>query len=327
MRRREFIALVGGLSAGWPLAASAQQPAKPRIGYLSSRSPDSDAPYLEPFREGLKENGYIENQSVQIEYRWAQGQYDKLPALAAEFVRLPVEVLVAVGGEPSAVAAKTATSTIPIVFMIGSDPIKAGLVESDNHPGGNATGINILTDSLGAKRLSLLHEIVASTTTIGFLINPRFESADSQLRMVQETARSLGMSVSVLLAATDSEIDAAFNNAAQQRLPALMIGADPFFDTRVERLVALAAHYAVPTMYQFRDFAEGGGLMSYGIDLSDLYRQAGVYSGRILKGERPADLPVLQPTKFELVINMKTANALGLAIPPSVLAIADEVIE
>jgi len=327
LRRRDFIALIGGASVGGSFASSAQQPAKHRIGYLSSRSRESDAPYLGSFRQGLKEAGYIEDQSVQIEYLWAQGQYDKLPALAADLVRLPVEVLVAVGGEPSAVAAKTATSTIPIVFMIGADPIKAGLVESDNHPGGNATGINILTDSLGAKRLSLLHDIVAGGTKIGFLVNPRFATADVQLRTLQETARALGLSVVGLSAATDAEIETAFKDAAQQRLPALIIGADPFFDTRFESLVALAARYAVPTMYQFHDFVEAGGLMSYGIDLSDLYRQAGIYSGRILKGEKPADLPVLQPTKFEFVLNLRTAKTLNLQISPSLISIADKVIE
>ena len=327
MRRRDFVVLMGGGPIAWPFAVSAQLPAGPRIGYLSSRSRESDAPYLESLRRGLKESGYIEGQSVQVKYLWAQGQYDKLPALAAEFVRLPVDLMVAVGGEPSAVAAKAATSTIPIVFMIGSDPIKAGLVESDNHPGGNATGINILTDSLGAKRLSLLHDIVAGGTTIGFLVNPRYASTDGQLRTSQETARALGLSVAVLPAATDAEIEAAFNDAARQRLSALVIGADPFFDTRFESLVALAARYAVPTMYQFRDFVEAGGLMSYGIDLSDLYRQAGIYSGRILKGEKPGDLPVLQPTKFEFVLNLKTAKLLNLQVSPSLVSIADKVIE
>ena len=327
MRRRDFIALVGCTSVGWPFAASAQKPAGLSIGYLSSRSRENDGPYLAHFRQGLKESGYIESQNLQIEYLWAQGQYDKLPALAAEFVRRPVDLLVAVGGEVSAVAAKTATSTIPIVFMIGSDPIKAGLVKSDNHPAGNATGINILTDSLGAKRLALLHELATSATTVGFLVNPRFASADGQLRTAQETAHALGLSIVVLSATTDSEIDAAFHDAARQRLPALMIGADPFFDTRLESLVALAAHYAVPTMYQFRAFAEAGGLMSYGIDLSDLFRQAGMYSGRILKGEKPADLPVLQPTKFEFVLNLKTAKTLNLQIPPNLISIADEIIE
>ena len=327
MRRRDFIALVGCTSVGWPFAASAQQPPGLSIGYLSSRSRENDGPYLAHFRQGLKESGYIESQNLQIEYLWAQGQYDKLPALAAEFVRRPVDLLVAVGGEVSAVAAKTATSTIPIVFMIGSDPIKAGLIESDNHPAGNATGINILTDSLGAKRLALLHELATSATTVGFLVNPRFASADGQLGTAQETAHALGLSIVVLSATTDSEIDAAFHDAARQRLPALMIGADPFFDTRLESLVALAAHYAVPTMYQFRAFAEAGGLMSYGIDLSDLFRQAEMYSGRILKGEKPADLPVLQPTKFEFVLNLKTAKTLNLQIPPNLISIADEIIE
>ncbi len=326
MKRREFVTLLGGAAAGWPIAARAQQPAMPVVGYLNTRSPDAARP-VAGFRRGLAETGYVEGQTVMVEYRWAFGQYDRLPALAAELARRPVAVLVAGGGEPSALAAKAATSTIPIVFAVGTDPVQAGLVASYNRPGGNATGVNILTDRLGAKRLGLLHELMPGAATIGFLTNPSFVSAASQLRDMQEAAQALGVQIRVLPASTDGEIDAAFESVAQRRLRALAIGADPFFDERRDKVLALAERHAVPTMHQFREAAEAGGLMSYGIDLLDAYRQIGVYTGRILKGEKPADLPVAQPTKFELLINLKTAKALGLTIPDKLLALADEVIE
>jgi ABC-type uncharacterized transport system substrate-binding protein len=325
MRRRRFIALLGG-TAIWPLAARAQQPAMPVIGYLSARSPDDTAHLVEAFRRGLSESGVVEG-SVNIEYRWGLGQYDRLSAMAAELVRRPVAVLVATGGEPAALAAKGATSTIPIVFSIGGDPVKLGLAASYNRPGGNATGFSGLTNTLEPKRIGLLHELVPGATTIGFVVNPNFPPAEAQSRDVREAARAVGRQVRILLANTDGEIDAAFATAVQERLGALLITASPFFDTRRDKLVALAARYAVATMYHFREFADAGGLISYGISFSDVYRLVGVYAGRILKGAKPADLPVQQPTKFELVVNLKTAKTLGLTIPPSILTSADEVIE
>jgi putative tryptophan/tyrosine transport system substrate-binding protein len=326
VKRRAFISLLGGAAAAWPLAARAQQP-MPVIGYLSSRSPDDTRHLLAAFLRGLNEVGYGEGQNVTVEYRWALGQYDRLPALAAELVRQPVAVLTTTGGEPAALAAKAATSTIPIVFLMGSDPVSAGLVGSFNRPGGNATGINILTDTLGAKRLGLLHELVPQAATIGVLLNPKFQTADSQLRDLQQAAAAIGLQIHVLRASTDSELDAAFETVTQQRIAALAVTADPFFDTRRDKLVALAARHAVPTIYQFREFVAAGGLMSYGVDSLDNYRQAGVYTGRILKGANPADLPVMQPTKFEFVINLKAAKALGLDVPPGLSSLADEVIE
>jgi putative ABC transport system substrate-binding protein len=325
LRRREFITLLGG-AATWPLAARAQQPPMPAIGFLHTRSPDAVRP-LAGFRRGLAESGYIEGQTATIEYRWAEGQYDRLPALAAELVRRPVAVLVAGGGEPSPLAAKAATSTIPIVFAIGSDPVKAGLVASYNRPGGNVTGINILTDTLEPKRFGLLHELVPQAATIGFLVNARYPSAESQVRDVREAARALTLKIHVLPAGTDSEIDAAFETVARERIPAIVVAGDPFFDTRRDKLVALAARHAVPMMFQFREYAEAGGLVSYGVDLTDAYRQVGVYAGQILKGAKPADLPVVQPTKFEFVINLKTAKVLGVKFSDNLLSLADEVIE
>jgi ABC-type uncharacterized transport system substrate-binding protein len=323
--RREFITLIGGAVA-WPLAASAQQPAMPVIGYLSARSPEDTTHLVAAFRRGLVENGYVEGQNVAIEYRWALGQVDRLPALAAELAGRPVAILVATGGESAALAAKAATSTIPIVFSMG-DPVKAGLAASYNRPGGNATGINLLTQTLEPKRLGLLHELVPQAATIGFLLNPNFPSAEDQSKDMQEAARAIGLQIHMLRANTDREIETAFETVAQHRIAALSVAASPFFDTRRDALVALAARYAVPTMYHFREFAAAGGLMSYGIDPVDAYRQVGVYAGRILKGAKPADLPVLQPTRFEFVINLKTAKALSLEIPARLLSFVDEVIE
>ena len=279
------------------------------------------------FRRGLGEAGFIEGQNVMIEYRWALGQYDRLPAMAAELVRRPVTVLASAGGEPAALAAKAATSTIPIVFVIGGDPVKLGLAASLNRPGGNSTGISVLTNTLEPKRLELLRELVPRAETIGVLLNPNFPTFESQLRDVQEAARAINLQIHVLRASTDREIDAAFETVAQRRIPALSVAADPFFDTRRDKLVVLAVRHAVPTMYHFREFAAAGGLVSYGVDISDAYRLFGVYTGRILKGAKPADLPVRQPTKFELVINLKTARALGLEVPSNLSARADEVIE
>jgi putative tryptophan/tyrosine transport system substrate-binding protein len=326
IRRREFITLLGG-AAAWPLAARAQQPTMPVIGYLSARSPDDTAHLVAAFHRGLGEGGFIEGQNVTIEYRWALGQYDRLPALAVELVRRPVAILATTGGEPAALAAKAATSTIPIVFLIGGDPLKLGLAASYNRPGGNATGMNILTATLEPKRLGLLREFVPQAATIGVLLNPKFQPAESQLRDLQDAAGAIGLKIHVLNAGTDRELDAVFETIAQQRIAALAVTADPFFDTRRDKLVALAARHAVPTIYHFREFAAAGGLMSYGIDSLATYRQVGVYVAQILKGDKPSDLPVVQPTKFEFVINLKTAKALGLKISDNLLLLADEVIE
>jgi putative ABC transport system substrate-binding protein len=282
---------------------------------------------VEAFRRGLSEAGYVEGRTVTVEYRWALGQHERLPALAVELVRKPVTVLVSIGGESAALAARAATSTIPIAFIIGGDPVKLGLAASYNRPGGNATGISILTSTLEPKRLGLLHELVPQAATIGVLLNPNFPSFEGQLRDVQEAARAIAVQIHVLRASTDREIEAAFETVAQQRIAALAVAADPFFDTRRDKLVALAARHAVPTMYHFREFAAAGGLVSYGANIPGVYRQIGVYTGRILKGEKPADLPVMQPTKFDLTINLITARALGLDVPATVLARADEVIE
>jgi putative ABC transport system substrate-binding protein len=326
MRRREFIALLGG-AVTWPLAARAQQPAVPVVGYLSARSPDDTAHLVAAFRRGLGAGGFVEGQNVTIEYRWALGQYDRLPAMAAELVRRPVAVFATTGGEPAAIAARGATSTIPIVFLIGGDPVKLGLAASYNRPGGNATGMNILTATMEPKRLGLLRELVPQATTIGVLLNPSFQPAANQLRDLQEAARAIGVQIHVLNAATDRELDAAFETISQQRIPALAVTADPFFDTRRDKLVALAARHAVPTIYHFREFVAAGGLMSYGVDSLETYRQVGVYTGQILKGAKPADLPVLQPSKFEFVINLKAAKALGVKISDNLLSLADDVIE
>jgi putative tryptophan/tyrosine transport system substrate-binding protein len=326
-KRRDFITLLGGAAVAWPLAARAQQATMPAIGYLSARSPADSAHLVEAFRRGLSEAGYVEGQTVTVEHRWALGQHDLLPAMAVELVRKPVTVLVSVGGESAALAARAATSTIPIVFIIGGDPVKLGLAASYNRPGGNATGISILTSTLEPKRLGLLHELVSQAATIGVLLNPNFPSFEGQLRDVQEAARAVAVQIHVLRASTDGEIEVAFETVAQERVAALAVAADPFFDTRRDKLVALAARHSVPTMYHFREFAGAGGLVSYGANIPDAHRQIGIYTGRILKGEKPADLPVMQPTKFDLVFNLSTAKALGLEIPPTLLARADEVIE
>ncbi len=329
MNRRAFIMLSGGaaaaLSASWPRVARAQQPAMPVIGFLHARGPDDSAHMVAAFRRGLTEAGYIERESLAIEYRWALGQYDRLPAMAAELVRRPVALLFG-GADPAALAAKAATSTIPIVFSIGGDPVKLGLVASFSRPGTNATGISILSPTLEAKRLGLLRELVPQGT-IAVLLNPNFPAFEGQSKDVQDAARVTGAQIPILRAGTDGEIDAAFETIAQQRIAALAVAADPFFDTRGDKLVALAARHAVPTMYHFREFTVAGGLMSYGINLADAYRQVGVYAGRVLKGMKPADLPVLQPTKFAFVINLKTAKALGVRFSDNLLSLADEVIE
>ena len=324
MKRRDFITLLGG-TAAWPLAAGAQQPTTPVVGFLSSRSAEDSARSVAAFRQALAAAGYVEGRNVTIEFRWAEGQYDRLPALAAELVGRRVDVLVAVGGNQAPRAAKAATSTIPIVFGTGEDPVKESLVPSINRPGANMTGATFFTSLLGAKRLGLLRELVPKAEVIALLINQN--SSQGQAKDVQEAARDLGQRVVVLNGGSDADIDAAFASLAQHQAGALLVGADPFFNVRRDRLIALAARHAVPAIYQFRDYPLAGGLMSYGASISDLYQQVGVYVGRILKGDKPADLPVMQPTKFELVINLKTAKALGLTVPGKLLALADEVIE
>jgi putative ABC transport system substrate-binding protein len=325
--RREFITLLGGAAAAWPLVARAQQPPMPVIGFLSTRTPDESAHVVAAFHRGLAENGYVEGQNVAVEYRWALGHYDRLPTLATELVRLPVAVLAATGGDPAALAARTATATIPVVATFSADPVARGLVASLSRPGGNVTGVNNLTSALEAKRFGLLRELVPQAATIGVLLNPTWPLAASQLKDMQEAAHSIGVEIHILRASSDREIDTAFESASQQSIPALVVAGDAFLNTRRDRVAALATRHALPAMYSFRDYAVAGGLMSYGIDLPDVYRQVGIQAGRILKGAKPADLPVVQPTKFELVINLKAAKALGLNFPPGLLAIADEVIE
>jgi putative tryptophan/tyrosine transport system substrate-binding protein len=324
MKRREFITLVGG-AAAWPLAARAQQ-APPLIGFLNGASPAGYAPYVAAFRQGLKEAGYVESQNVTIEYRWAENEYDRLPALAADLVRRNV-VVIAATSTPAAQAAKALTSTVPIVFTTGDDPIKLGLVASFNRPGGNATGVSHLIGELGSKRLGLLRELLPGITVITTLLNPNFPGAERQLRDAEAAAGALGLQLIVLRASTEREINAAFATMVQQRAGALVVGGDPSFIARREQIVALAARHAVPTIYPTRDFAVAGGLMSYGTDFADAYRQAGVYTGRIVRGEKPADLPVQRSIKFEFVINLKTAKALGLTVPNAMQLLADEVVE
>jgi ABC-type uncharacterized transport system substrate-binding protein len=325
MKRRDFIALLGGATA-WPLAARAQQPAIPVIGYLNLGSPESDAPRLTGLRRGLNETGYVEGRNFLIEYRWAGNQPDRLPALAADLVQLRVAVIVAAGLLP-ALAAKAATTGIPIVFSAAADPVQLGLVTSLNRPGGNLTGVNSFAGELGAKGLALLHDLVPSTETIGFLENPNNPIFDLTTRDVLAAAPVVGLKVQILKATTDREIDTAFVSLVQVRTGALLVGNDPFFNSRIEQLVALAARHAIPAMYPLREFAAAGGLMSYGTSNRDIYQQVGIYTGRILKGAKPADLPVMQTTKFDLVINLKTAKALNLQIPDKLFAVADEVIE
>jgi putative ABC transport system substrate-binding protein len=299
----------------------------PVIGFLNAASPGPFRQQIAAFHEGLKESGYVEGQNVAVEYRWAEGQYDRLPALAADLVRRQVSVIVSGGGAPVVHAAKAATTTIPIVFTTGADPVGLGLVASLNRPGGNRTGVYMFTSGLEAKRLGLLHEMVPKVTTIAVLINPNYLDAENQLRDVQEAAVRLGVQLVVVRANAENDFDAAFSTVVQQRSGALLVCASPFFNSRREQLVVLAARHALPTIYEWRDFAAAGGLMSYGTSLADAYRQAGAYAGRILKGAKPADLPVIQTTKFEFVINLKTAKALGLDVPLGISAGADEVIE
>jgi putative ABC transport system substrate-binding protein len=327
MRRRDLIAGVAATAAGLPLALRAQQKAMPVIGSLSARSPSESALLVSAFRQGLAETGYVEGQSVAIEYRWAEGHYDRLPALAADLVDRKVEVIATTGGPAPAFSAKSATSTIPIVFLTGTDPVATGLVASLARPGGNLTGISLMHTELTAKRLELLSELVSGAKIIALLVNPNSPEAEPEIREAQEAARAKGVRLPILKASTESEIGGAFATLAQLHAGALLVGSDPFFSGWREKFVALASRDAIPAIYFGREFAVAGGLISYGTSNAGAWRQLGIYTGKILKGAKPADLPVQQPTKFELVVNLKTAQALGLTVPQSLLARADEVIE
>jgi putative tryptophan/tyrosine transport system substrate-binding protein len=325
MKRREFITLLGG-AAAWPLAARAQQTAMPVMGVLSTRALGADPHLLSALRQGLKETGFLVGQNLRIEYRFAANQYDRLPTLAADLVGRRVALIVSMG-TPAAPAAKAATATIPVVFGIGDDPVELGLVASLARPGGNLTGITTLSAELGAKRLELLHELVPKTTLACVLVNPTNVNAEAVLKDLQAAARAIGLQVHLLQASTEHEIEAAFATLLELRAGGLMVGTDPFFNSRSEQLARLALRHAVPTVFQFREFAAAGGLISYGGSLTEVYRLAGIYAGRILKGEKPADLPVHQATKVEMILNLKTAKTLGIDVPPSLLGRADEVIE
>ena len=325
MRRREFIALLGG-SATWSLAARAEQPV-PVIGFLSARSSEVSEPSLAAFRKSLKEEGFFEGQNVTIEYRWAKGDYDRLPALAAELVSRQVAVLLGVGGDASAHAVKAATSTIPVVFAMGDDPVAAGMVASLNRPGGNVTGVSVLTSQIGAKRLGLLRELLPRPVVIGLLSNPNSPTAATQVQELDEAARTIGQKLAISKASNDAELDVAFALLVQQGIGGLLVAADPYFDTQRARIIAFASNNRLPSIYHLREYALAGGLLSYGVSLTEAYRLVGIYAARILKGAKPADLPVQQVAKFELVINLKTAKAIGFEFPPTFSARADEVIE
>jgi len=320
MRRRAFIKMIAGSTVAWPLTARAQQPAMPMIGFLSSRSANDSALQVAAFRQALSEAGYVEGQNVAIDYRWAEGQYDRLRGMAGHLVGRQVSVIFASG--PAAHVAKAATTSIPIVFVSGEDPVKFGLVASFNKPGGNITGVTTFNAVLGSKRFELLHELVPNAAMMALLVNPNYPSAESEIKEMRAAAHALGRNLIVVNASTESDIDAAFAELVQQRVGGLIVTGDPFFVSRREKLVALAARHALPAIYVQREFAVAGGLIGYGSSLIDAYRQAGIYAGRILEGAKPGDLPVVQPTKFDFVINLKTAKALGLDIPLKLLALA-----
>jgi ABC-type uncharacterized transport system substrate-binding protein len=326
MKRRDFFTLVGGAAAS-PLVARAQQAPVPVVGFLSSRSPEEAAVHTAAFRRGLSEAGFVDGQNVTIVFRWAEGRYERLPALAKELVDLRVSTILAGGGELSARAAKDATASIPVVFVIGDDPVKVGLTASYNRPGGNLTGVSFLTGELGGKRLGLICELVPGTSAVALLLNPKDMGAELQKQDVQAAAQALGRRLLVLYARSETDFETNFDNLKREQVGALVVENDPFFDSQREKIMSLAARYAVPAIYHIREFPVDGGLMSYGASLAEVYRQTGSYTGRILKGEKAGDLPVMQPTKFELVINLKTAKALGLTVSPSLLARVDEVIE
>jgi putative ABC transport system substrate-binding protein len=329
MRRRDFITLVGGAAVApamlWPVAARAQQPAMPVVGFLNTTAPESYTRFAAQFRQGLSEAGFTEGQNVVVEYRWARNQYDQLPALAAELVRREVAVLVATGGEPATRAAQAATSKIPIVFIAQGDPVRAGFITSFNRPGGNMTGVGVFATVLIAKRQELLHEL--GSKLVAVLVNPTNPNTEFDVTEVQAAARTLGQQVRIFTASSEREIDAAFAALIEQRVDAVLVQAEPLFANRRDQIVALASRHAVPAIYPFREFVAAGGLISYGSVLADSYRQVGVYAGRILKGAKPADLPFMQPVKFELVVNLKIAKAIGIELPTSILLRADEVIE
>jgi ABC-type uncharacterized transport system substrate-binding protein len=327
MRRRDFITLIGGAVAAWPLPARAQQPAMPVVGYLDTGSPDLDADLVRAFRQGLSETGYVEGRNVAIEYRWTQGESARLPELAADLVRRRMAVIVAVGGPQGPLAAKAATATIPIVFGMGGDPVQSGLVASINRPGGNVTGVSSMRGELSAKRLGLLHEMVPGAARFAVLVDPNSTAAESSVKDLRAAALAIGRPIEVLTAGTNRDIDTAFASLVQKRADALWVQDGALFANRRVQIVTLAARHAVPAIYGDRNLTEAGGLMSYGPNLADDRRQIGIYTGRILKGEKPADLPVMRPTKFELIINRQTARTLGIDIPPTLLALADEVFE